>query len=329
MNITKKSDLNTTISRRHILRGMSIVSMGALTGFSGKGFGIPLESDTPESSTILHGHINHSIVSWPYQNFGEKWDLDTLCSVARDLGCKSVELVDPEGWPTLAKYGLDCAITNNGMPGEPYIKGLNNLDNHEEVIGRTRKVIEAAAAAPIKVSSVIAFTGFKYRNVQDHTSGVIPLEEGAKNTVTGLKKLAFLAEKHGVNIFLEHLNSRVPNDTNRGHPGYQGDDIDYCAQIIREVGSPRVKLLFDIYHVQIMNGDVISRIREYGTDLIGHIHTAGVPGRAEPDSGQEIQYAPIMQSLVDVGYKGYVGHEFIPSRNPRTGLQEAIAICDV
>jgi sugar phosphate isomerase/epimerase len=163
----------------------------------------------------------------------------------------------------------------------------------------------------------------------DPSSDVIHPEEGAKNTVAGLKELALLAERHGVDIYMEHLNSRVPDDTFRGHPGYQGDDIDYCADIIRQVGSPRVKLLFDIYHVQIMNGDIISRIREYGTDLIGHIHTAGVPGRVELDSCQELQYAPIMQSLLDIGYNGYVGHEFIPTRDPLTGLREAIFVCDV
>jgi sugar phosphate isomerase/epimerase len=321
--------MKNNINRRQSLHGIGIISMGADTGFSGTGCHIPVKSLSAKSSSVLRGNINHSLVSWPFQNFGEKWDLDTVCSVARDIGCKSVELVDPDGWPTLAKYGLDCAITPNGMSGEPYIKGLNNLDNHEEVIGITKKRIEAAAKAPIKVLSVIAFTGFKYRKAEDLTSNEISLEEGAKNTVTGLKKLALFAEKYRVNIYMEHLNSRILNDTYRGHPGYQGDDIDYCARIIREVGSPRVKLLFDIYHVQIMNGDIISRIREYGTDLIGHIHTAGVPGRSELGDNQELQYASIMQSLLDIDYKGYVGHEFIPTRNPRIGLQEAVTVCDV
>ena len=287
-----------------------------------------MDGKQEDNSVALHGRINHSLAIWPFQEFGEKWDLDTVCRVARDIGCKSVELVDPNGWPKLAKYGLDCAIAPNGMPGEPYIKGLNNLSNHEEVIGRTRKVIEAAAGAPIKVLSVIAFTGFKYRNAEDPSSGVIPLAEGKENTVAGLKKLAFLAGRSGVNIYLEHLNSKISNAKNRGHPGYQGDDIDYCADIIREVDSPYVKLLFDIYHVQIMNGNIISRIREYGTNLIGHIHTAGVPGREELDGNQEIHYAPIMKALVDIGYKGYVGHEFIPTRDPRNGIREAITICD-
>jgi sugar phosphate isomerase/epimerase len=326
---TESKNMNHIISRRNMLRGFGLVTAGAAAGLGTAEFRLTAAETDQHSKNPLKGRINHSIVSWPYQAFGEKWDMDTICRVAREIGCKSVELVDPDGWPTLAKYGLDCAIAPNGMPGEPYIKGLNNPDNHEEVIGRTRKVIEAAALAPVKVWSVIAFTGFKYRKAGDPSSGEIPPDEGARNTIAGLKKLALLAEQHGVNIYLEHLNSRITGDTNRGHPGYQGDDIDYCADIIRMVGSPRVKLLFDIYHVQIMNCDIVRRIREFGTDLIGHVHTAGVPGRAEPDNSQEINYRSVMQALAGIGYTGYVGHEFIPTRDPRKGLRETVDICDV
>ena len=118
-------------------------------------------------------------------------------------------------------------------------------------------------------------------------------------------------------------------DDNRGHPGYQGDHIDYCADIIRATGAPNVKLLCDIYHIQIMDGDLIRRIREYGPALIGHIHTAGCPGRGELDDQQEIHYPALMRALVESGYKGYVGHEFIPTRDPREGLAQAIGVCDV
>jgi hydroxypyruvate isomerase len=144
-----------------------------------------------------------------------------------------------------------------------------------------------------------------------------------------LKELALHAERHDVVVCLEHLNTREPDPHLFGTPGYQGDDVDYCADIVREVGSSHVKLLFDIYHVQIMNGDVIARIREYGTDLIGHIHTAGVPGRCELDETQELNYKPIMEALLEIGYEGYVGQEFVPTRNPMEGLREAVAICDV
>ena len=282
-----------------------------------------------QSPAALRGNIRHSVVSWPFQVFGEQWDLDTLCRIGRDLGAESVELVDPDGWPTLAKYGLTCAIAPNGMPGQPFVKGLNNPAWHDEVISRTRKVIEAAAKSPVPVPAVIAFTGFACRDPENPAAGSIPPDEGARHTVEGLRKLAAIAAPHGIEIHVEHLNTRITGDDNRGHPGYQGDHIDYCADIIRATGAPNVKLLFDIYHIQVMDGDLIRRIREYGPALIGHIHTAGTPGRGELDDEQEIHYPALMRALVESGYKGYVGHEFIPTRDPREGLAQAIAVCDV
>ncbi|MGH7470277.1 MAG: TIM barrel protein [Longimicrobiales bacterium] len=276
---------------------------------------------------VRNGRINQVIVSWPFQHFGQKWDLDTLCRVARDFGCHGIELVDPDAFPKLREYGLVCALAVNGMPDPPYVKGLNNLRYHDEVITRTRRRIEECAHA--RVPAVIAFTGFKYRDALDRGSGEITLAEGAANTIRGLKTLALSAERHGVTICVEHLNTRVQGDDFRGHPGYQGDDIEYCADIIRAVGSPRVKLLFDVYHVQIMDGNVIARIRQYGPDLIGHVHTAGVPGRGELDDSQELQFGPIMRALLETGYTGYVGQEFIPTRNPIDGLRQAISVCDV
>ncbi|HWV56181.1 MAG TPA: TIM barrel protein [Longimicrobiales bacterium] len=277
----------------------------------------------PESSD----RIRHAITTWPYMLFGERWDLDTLCQVACDLGCVGLDLAGPEHWPTMAKYGLISVLSPNGMPDPPFMKGLNNPKYHDEVIARTLRRIDECAQAG--VPAVIAFTGFGYRDAEDPNSGEIPPDEGAANTIRGLQLVALEAERKGVTIVLEHLNTRVSGDDWRGHPGYQGDDIDYCADIIRAVGSPRVKLLFDVYHVQIMNGDVISRIREYGNDLIGHVHVAGVPGRRELDDGQELRFGPIMQALVDIGYEGYVGQEFIPTKDPREGLREAIEACSV
>jgi hydroxypyruvate isomerase len=194
------------------------------------------------------------------------------------------------------------------------------------VIATTTKTIEDCQQAG--VPAVIAFTGYKWKDAEDPQSGAISLEEGAANCVAGLKKLARVAEKHGVTVCLEHLNTRDGSHPMKGHPGYQGDDIDYVANIVRQVGSPRVRVLFDIYHVQIMNGDVIRRI-EQCKDVIGHVHTAGNPGRAELDDAQEINYPPIMRKLVEIGYQGYVGHEFIPTRDPLAGLREAVRWCDV
>ena len=143
----------------------------------------------------------------------------------------------------------------------------------------------------------------------------------------GFKEIIGHAEKNKVTLVLEMLNSRYSKDM-IGHPGYQGDHTEYCVDIIKRVGSERLKLLFDIYHVQIMDGDVITRIKQH-KDVIGHVHTAGNPGRGELDDLQEINYPPIMSALLEVGYKGYVGQEFMPTRDPLAGLREAVALCDV
>lgn len=274
----------------------------------------------------LKGNINHSVVFWCFNVAGEKWDLDKTCAISKSLGCKSVEIVGPAEWPTLKKHGLTCAIASNGMPDRPFMYGLNNPRYAPEVMAKTTKMIEDCAAN--NVPSVIAFTGYKWHNADDPNSGEISAADGADHCVKCLKELAVIAEKKGVTINLEHLNTRDDTHPMKGHPGYQGDDVDYVANILRRVGSPRVKMLFDIYHVQIMNGDVIRRL-EQCKDVIGHIHTAGNPGRAELDNKQEINFPPIMKKLLEIGYKGYVGHEFIPTRDPLAGLREAIHLCDV
>ena len=212
------------------------------------------------------------------------------------------------------------------MPGAPYIKGFNNPKYRDEVIARTTKMIDSCEAAGIP--AVIAFTGFKWRDAEDSASGAMTDEEAFDNCVTGLKKIAGHAEKKNVTICLEHLNTRDDSHPMKGHPGYQGDNVDAVANMLRRVGSDKVKLLFDIYHVQIMNGDVIRRIEEC-KDIIGHVHTAGNPGRGELDESQEINYPPIMQKLLAIGYQGYVGQEFIPTRDPLVGLREAVMLCDV
>jgi len=272
------------------------------------------------------GRIKQSIVYWCFNVAGDKWEIERICQVAKDLGVSSIELAPPETWPTIKKHGLTSAIVPNGMPGAPFMKGLNNPRYHEEVIARTTEMIDAAAEAGFP--AVIAFTGFKWRDADDPKSGEISLEEGADNCVKALKELAPRAEQKGVTIYLEHLNTRDDTHPKKGHPGYQGDDVDYVAGILRRVGSERAKMLFDIYHVQIMNGDVIRRIGQC-QDVIGHVHTAGNPGRAELDDNQEILYPPIMRKLLEVGYKGYVGQEFIPTRDPLAGLKEAVELCDV
>ncbi len=315
-----KSEDRPSISRRSLF-GKTLAAAGGagIAGLAGA------QADHHKGGK-LKGNINHSVVFWCFNVAGEKWDLKTTCEVTKKLGGKSVELVDPKEWGTLKAAGLTCAIAPNGMPGAPFMRGLNNKDFHEEVIKRTKESIDASA--DFGCPNVIAFNGYKYKDPEDTNSGEISLEEGAKNTIEGLKKLAGHAEAKKVTVCLEQLNTRDDTHPMKGHPGYQGDDMDYVAGIVKAVGSPRVKLLFDIYHVSVMNGDVVRRLEQY-KDLIGHVHTAGNPGRAELDEKNEIHYPAPMKKLVDIGYKGFVGHEFIPTRDPRKGLAEAIAYCDV
>ena len=297
----------TGINRRSMLK------MAAGTGAAALALSSCATMGGGPERAATKGNINHSVASWC---FAQYWDMEKMCQIAKQLGCKSIELVGPSDFPTLKKHGLVCALAPNGMPDPPFVKGFNDPQHHEEVIARTRESIDACAE--YKFPNVIAFTGFR----ED-----IPDDVGAKNCVTGLKKIIGYAEKKKVNICLEILNSRVAVEM-KGHPGYQGDHTDYCMDIVKKVGSPRMKILFDIYHVQIMDGDVISRLRQY-KGYIGHYHTAGNPGRGELDDKQEINYPPIMKEIVKTGYKGYVGHEFVPTRDPLEGLTEAVALCDV
>ena len=283
-------------------------------------------SAADSEKAAVNGRIKQSVVFWCFNVAGDEWNIDQTCKIAQKLGCQSVELCGPETWGSLKKHGLTCAIAPNGMPGAPFMKGLNNLDYHDEVITRTKEMIDKCSDAGFP--SVIAFTGYKWRKAEDPNSGEIPLDEGMANCVKGLKTLAAYSEKKGVNVILEHLNTRDDSHPMKGHPGYQGDNVDQGADMLRSVGSQRVKLLFDIYHVQIMNGDVIRRIGAM-KDIIGHVHTAGNPGRAELDDKQEILFPAIMQKLIEIDYKGFVGQEFIPTRDPLAGLTEAVKLCDV
>jgi hydroxypyruvate isomerase len=275
---------------------------------------------------VRNGRIRQSLAYWCLNAAGCHWDIHQICKMARGLGCGSVELVPPELWPVLKSHGLEMAIAMNGMPDPVFAKGLNNLMYHEEVIARTRQTIDQCA--DFGVANVIAFTGYKWRDATDPSSGEISLAEGAENTVKGLRELANYGAKKGVAVCLENLNTRDASHPMKGHPGYQGDDVDYCAEIVRRADSPNARMLFDIYHAAIMNGDVIRRLRQYGS-LIGHVHTAGVPGRGEIDGAQEIHYPAIMRTLLETGYTGYVGQEFIPTRDPVESLAEAVALCDV
>jgi hydroxypyruvate isomerase len=276
---------------------------------------------------VTKGRLRQSIVHWCFESFGEKWNVARTSQVARELGCKSVELVAPEHFPTLKAHGLTCAIGQIDMnPDPPFVKGFNNPDHWPRVIQATKDALDAAAA--FGAPSVICFTGYSAKDPGNPNSPHLSKEEGARNCIAGFKQVAGYAEQKKVTLCLEVLNTREDSHPMKGHPGYQGDHMDYCLDILKAVGSPRLKLLFDVYHIQIMDGDIIRRLRQQ-REYIGHVHTAGNPGRGELDDRQEINYRAVMQTLVEIGYAGYVGQEFIPTRDPYQGLREAVTLCDV
>ncbi|MHC4214010.1 MAG: hydroxypyruvate isomerase family protein [Planctomycetota bacterium] len=298
-----------TITRRDLLKS---AAGAALVGMTSMGQTTSSE-DIPLTSCVTKGRINQSLTYWCFQPY---WDVEQMCRIAKQLGCKAVGLVEPEDWAIVKKYGLVNCLTSSHL----YIESMNNPAYQPMCIEKMRTSIDNNAQAGFP--SVITFTGSA-----ETEAGTIDAEEGMKNCVDGYKKIVGYAEEKGVTLCLEILNSRDPVEM-KGHPGYQGDHTDYCIEIIKKVGSPRLKLLFDIYHVQIMDGDITRRIQEH-KDYIGHYHTAGVPGRNEIDDTQEVNYKAVMETIVKTGYKGYVSHEFIPTRDPLQGVKDAITICDV
>jgi len=190
---------------------------------------------------------------------------------------------------------------------------------HQASIEKMKEGIEVAAS--VNCEKVITFTGMRFEGMDE--------EKAARDCVDAWKKVVPLAEEKGVTLVMEHLNSRDDTHPMKGHPGYFGDDVDFCIELVKRVGSPNFKLLFDIYHVSIMNGDIIRRIDQY-QEYIGHYHTAGNPGRGELDETQEIYYPPIMKKILETGYDGYVAQEFIPTwDDPVAALRHAAALCDV
>jgi len=311
-----KSDGN--LNRRSVLLG-AVGGAGALI--------LGRDVSAKKGPVVRKGRIKQSVAFWCFNAAGDKWDLHKTCQVAVKLGCPSVELVLGDDHKIVRQYGLTCALAQIDLsPDPPFIRGFNNPAHWPRVIKATKKAIDEAAqyGSP----NVIAFTGYSAKDPADPDGPKWSLEEGAANCVAGFKRIIGYAEKKKVNICLEVLNTRDNTHPMKGHPGYMGNNTEWCIDVVKRVGSPRMKLLFDIYHAQIMDGDIIRRIHQH-IDYIGHIHIAGCPGRGEPDDKQELNYRAIMQALVDAGYTGYVGHEYIPTRDPLTGLTEAVALCDV
>lgn len=290
-------------SRRMALKKIAGTTAGAVVGAS---LAHRLSAAEATLDDKLKGNINHSVCRWCYSNIA----LEDLCKAAKTIGISSIELTGPDEWAMLRKYDLTSALPNGA--GKGITQGFNDLSLHDELIESYSHIIPKVAAAGL--NQLICFSG--NRNGMDD-------EKGIENCAIGLKRLMPLAEKHKVTLVMELLNSKV------NHPDYQCDHTAWGAALCDKIGSDRFKLLYDIYHMQIMEGDVIATIRKYNK-YISHYHTGGVPGRNEIDDSQELHYPAIMKAILDTGFKGFVAQEFIPKREDKiASLKQGVQICDV
>lgn len=253
---------------------------------------------------VLRGRLKQSVCRWCYSGM----ELETLCAKAKEIGLASVELLSENEWAVPSKHGMVCAVGNGPTS---ISKGYNRVEHHDRFVKELERLIPKAAE--MGVPSVIVFSG--NRDGMDDATGL-------EHCATGLVRSTALAEKHGVTLVMELLNSRVD------HGDYMCDRTAWGAKLVDKVGSPRFKLLYDIYHMQIMEGDIIRTIRDNAA-RIGHYHTAGVPGRREIDGTQELQYPAICKAIADSGFTGYLGQEFIPSGDAMGALAEAAQLCVV
>lgn len=286
-----------SLSRRDLLGCAAAGTAGILSAGTA-------DAAEAETDRKINGRINQSISKWCYDG---RISYEDLCKHAVRIGYKAIDLIGPGDWPTCKKYNLVASM----VPGSGSIpNGWNRKENHARQIEEMKKNIDLAAEAGWP--NVICFSG--NRNGQ-------PDEEGIKNCVEGLKQVVGHAEKMKVNICMEYLNSKVD------HKDYAFDNSAYGVAIAKQVGSPRFGMLYDIYHAQIMEGDIIRTIRQHH-EYIRHYHTGGNPGRNEIDESQEIYYPAIMKAIAATGFKGFVGQEFIPKGDPVKGLENAFRICD-
>ncbi len=262
------------------------------------------EKKSADAAPATDGQFHHSVCKWCYP----KVPLETLAQSAKDLGLESIELLNPEDWPVVKKYGLTCAMAN-GTTTIP--KGFNRIENHAGYVPSMIERIQACANAGLP--NVICFSG--------NRAGMSD-EQGLENCAIGLKQIVGAAEKAGVTVCMELLNSKV------NHKDYMCDHTAWGVELCKRVGSERFKLLYDIYHMQIMEGDVIRNIQD-NHQYIGHYHTGGNPGRHEIDETQELYYPAIMRAIKATGFKGFVAQEFVPVREPLVSLREGIKICTV
>ena len=260
---------------------------------------------------VTNGRIRQSVMGWCF-NPMPAIELAKHCV---DIGLVAIEGIPAEAYSAVKKLGLEISLVSS----HGFAKGPFTRENHEHCVQVLKEKIDLAVE--VGCPSVITFTGMREAGITD--------EQGAKNCVDCWKQVIGYAEEKNINLALEHLNSRDSSHPMKGHPGYFGDDVDFCVDLIRRVDSPKMKLLFDIYHVQIMNGDVIRRIGQY-KEVICHYHTAGNPGRGELDDTQEINYPAVMKAILETDYTGYVAQEFIPNWEDKVfALRHGASVCDV
>jgi hydroxypyruvate isomerase len=297
----------SSISRRKMLKstlaGTALASGVPMT--SSISWGQEKPSASRETPMPRKGNIRQSVSRWCYA----KMSLDELCAYSAQIGLKGVDLLEPQDFETPKKYGLICTMGYANAGTIP--DALNVVANHDKIEAGLRQNIPLAAKAG--VPNVITFSGNR-RGVSD--------EEGAKNVILGLNRVKKIAEDNNVVLNLELLNSKV------NHKDYMADHTAWGVGVMKEVNSTHVKLLYDIYHMQIMEGDLIATIKE-NIQWLGHFHTGGVPGRHELNNTQEVQWDGVMRGIMETGYKGYVAHEFVPTGDPKTSLLQAVDLCDV
>ena len=292
-----KSDRRSVLKKLTVGAGLSVLPLSLANVFA---------ASEKALGPKLKGQINHSVCKWCYG----KIPLETFAQEAKKIGLKSIELLGPEDWPTLKKYGLTCALPNGAGMGIE--KGFNDPANHDELVKSYEEIFPKLQAAGY--TTVICFSGNR-RGMSDI--------DGMRNAAVGLKRLMPSAEKYNVTLIMELLNSKV------NHKDYMCDRTEWGAGLCEMIGSEKFKLLYDIYHMQIMEGDVIATIKKYHK-YIGHYHTGGVPGRNEIDDTQELYYPAIMKAIVETGFKGFVAQEFIPKRPDQiASLKQGVEICDI
>jgi len=301
--------MTTPVSRRRFVAASALLSAGS---FAGRVPAADTSRAAADPAYRIRNHgIRHTVMGWCFNPM----DTLELARHAKAIGLEGIEGIDRKFYPDVKKLGLEISLVSS----HGFAEGPCDPRFFDQAVAKLAEGIEVAKEVGSK--KVITFTGMRFDGMDE--------EQGAADCIAAWKKVLPQAEAAGITLCLEHLNSRDASHPMKGHPGYFGDDVDFCVDLVHQVGSPNLKLLFDVYHVSIMNGDIIRRLRQHA-DVIGHIHTAGNPGRGELDDTQEIDYPAVMRALSSVGYHDFVAHEFLPTWDgPILALRHAAMVCDV